>query len=120
MPRRPAYAIRWMIAFVEPEMACSVRIAFSNAARVTMSEGRMPQRTSSTICRPAASASWERRESAAGIAALLGSASPSASVMHAIVDAVPMTMQCPCERDIAFSSSAKSCSLIRPARSSSW
>ena len=30
-----------MIAFVEPEIACSARIAFSNASRVMMSDGRM-------------------------------------------------------------------------------
>ena len=109
-----------MIALVEPEIACSARIAFSNAARVRMSEGRRSCSTSSTICRPAASARCARRESTAGIAAPPGSVSPSASVTQAIVDAVPIVMQCPFERDIAFSISVKSCSLMRPPRSSSW
>ena len=40
-----------------------------------------------------------RRESAAGIAALPGSAMPSVSAIAAIVDAVPITMQCPAERE---------------------
>ena len=45
---------------------------------------------------------------------------PSASVTQAIVDAVPIVMQWPLERDIASSISVKSRSLMRPARSSSW
>jgi len=40
--------------------------------------------------------------------------------MQAMVDAVSIVMQCPFDRDIASSSSPKSCSLIRPPRSSSW
>jgi hypothetical protein len=109
-----------MIAFVEPEMACSARMAFSSASRVTTSEGRRSRSTSSTICRPAASARWARRESTAGMAAPPGSVSPSASVTQAIVDAVPIVMQCPFERDMESSISVNSCSLMRPARSSSW
>ena len=109
-----------MIALVEPEIACRARIAFSNASRVRMSAGRMSRSTSSTIWRPAVSARCARRESTAGIAAPPGGVSPSASVTQAIVDAVPIVMQWPLERDIESSISLKSCSLIRPARSSSW
>ena len=109
-----------MIAFVDPLMAWRVRMAFSNAPGVRTSEGRTPCSASATICRPAASATWERRESTAGIAAAPGRVSPSASVMQAIVEAVPIVMQCPWERDIAFSISPNSCSVIRPARSASW
>ena len=112
--------MRWMIALVEPEIACSARIAFSNASRVRMSEGRISCSTSPTMWRPAASAICARRESTAGIAAPPGSVRPSASVMQAIVDAVPIVWQCPFERDIASSISARSCSLMRPPRSSSW
>ena len=36
------------------------------------------------------------------------SVSPSASVTHAMVDAVPMVMQCPFDRDIEFSISTHS------------
>jgi hypothetical protein len=39
--------------------------------------------------------------------------------MQAIVDAVPIVMQWPFERDIEFSISVKSLSLILPPRSSS-
>ena len=58
--------------------------------------------------RPAASATCARRASTAGIAAAPGSVSPSASVTQAIVDAVPIVMQWPFERDIEFSISVKS------------
>ena len=84
-----------------------------------MSLGFRSCSTSSTICRPAASASWARRESTAGIAAPPGSVRPSASVTQAMVDAVPMVMQCPFERESEFSISVSSSSVIRPARSSS-
>ena len=56
-------------------------------------------RTISTMRRPDISASARRRESAAGIAALPGSVMPSVSAIAAIVDAVPITMQCPAERE---------------------
>jgi len=87
---------------------------------VRTSDGFRSRSTSSTICRPADSATCARRESTAGIAAAPGSVSPSASVTHAIVEAVPIVMQWPFERDIAFSISSNSTSVIRPARSSSW
>ena len=59
-----------------------------------------------------------RRESAAGMAALPGSAMPSASAIEAIVDAVPITMQCPAEREMHASISQNSSSLSCPARCS--
>ena len=43
--------------------------------------------------RPVIRASTLRRESTAGIAALVGSPMPSASTIDAIVDAVPIVMQ---------------------------
>ena len=95
-------------------------MAFSKAPRVRISDGFRSRSTSSTIFRPALSAMCARRESTAGIAAPPGSVMPSASVTQAIVEAVPIVMQCPFERDIEFSISVKSCSLIRPPRSSSW
>jgi hypothetical protein len=85
-----------------------------------MSAGFTSRSTSSTIFRPAASATCARRESTAGIAAAPGSVNPSASVTQAMVEAVPMVMQWPFERDIEFSISSNSTSVIRPARSSSW
>ena len=50
------------------------------------------------------------------MAALPGSVMPSASAIEAIVDAVPITMQWPAERDMQDSASQNSSSVIRPAR----
>jgi hypothetical protein len=59
-----------------------------------------------------------RRASAAGIAALPGSVMPSVSAIAAMVEAVPITMQCPAERERHASISQNSSSLRRPARRS--
>ena len=107
------------MALVEPPIAMSARIALSNASAVRISEGRgPPARAISTARRPASSASARRRESAAGIAAFSGSAIPSASASAAIVEAVPITMQWPVERDRQASTSQRSSSLSLPARRS--
>src|SRR5919199_1624467 len=116
MPRRPAMAVRWITALVEPPSAIIVRIAFSKAPRVMTSPGRIPSRPVSTIGRPTASAMRSRRASGAGIAAEPGRAIPSASAMAAIVDAVPITVQWPSERLIPSSSSRMASSSIVPAR----
>jgi hypothetical protein len=86
---------------------------------VRISVGFKSRSTSSTTFRPAASATWPRRASTAGIAAAPGRVRPSASVTHAIVEAVPIVMQWPCERDMASSISSNSRSVMRPARRSS-
>ncbi len=116
---RPAIAIRWMTALVEPPMAALVRIAFSKASRVRILEIVRSSWTISTMRRPAMRASTLRRASTAGIAALPGRPMPSASTMHAIVEAVPMVMQWPWERCMQPSASWKSSSVIVPARTSS-
>ena len=54
--------------------------------------------TISTMRRPAMRASTLRRASTAGMAALPGMPTPSASTIEAMVEAVPMVMQWPCER----------------------
>ena len=51
--------------------------------------------------------------------ALPGNATPRASTMLAIVEAVPITMQCPCERCMQDSASWNSSTVILPARTSS-
>ena len=61
----------------------------------------------------------QRRASAAGMAALCGRPRPSASTMQAMVEAVPMVMQWPAERDMQTSASRNSAWLIVPARTSS-
>jgi hypothetical protein len=53
------------------------------------------------------------------MAALPGSVIPSASAIDAMVEAVPMTMQWPLEREKQLSISHHSSSPSRPARSSS-
>src|SRR6266853_1001638 len=117
-PARPAIAIRWMIALVEPPMAMPVRTALSKASRVRTFDGFRSSRTISMMRRPDISASAMRRESAAGIAALPGRVMPSVSAIEAMVDAVPITMQCPAERERQDSISQNSSSLRRPARRS--
>ena len=102
---------------VEPPSAMSARIALSKAAAVRISEGLGPRASAiSTARRPDISASARRRESAAGIAALPGRARPSVSAIAAMVDAVPITMQCPAERERQASISDHTSSVISPAR----
>ena len=67
--------------------------------------------------RPAIRASRRRRESTAGIAALVGRPMPSASTIDAIVDAVPIVMQWPAERDMHDSASTRSANFISPVLS---
>ena len=72
-----------------------------------------------TIRRPVSCAITRRRLSAAGIAAQPGRLMPSASAIEFIVDAVPITLQWPTERDMQASASMKSASVISPALTSS-
>ena len=58
--------------------------------------------------RPAMRARTLRRASTAGKAALPGSPMPSASTIEAIVEAVPIVMQWPCERCMQLSASKNS------------
>ena len=64
--------------------------------------------------RPTIRASTLRRESTAGIAALVGRPMPSDSTIDAIVDAVPIVMQWPAERDMQASASGSSAIVIVP------
>src|SRR4249920_3425738 len=49
------------------------------------------------------------------MAALCGSVTPSASAMQAMVEAVPIVLQVPAERDMPDSADMNSCSVIVPA-----
>ena len=115
-PARPAIAMRWMIALVEPPSAMVAVTAFSKASVVRMSRGFRSSQTISTMRRPAAEAMREWSESAAGIDDAPGSVMPSASAAAAIVDAVPMVMQVPNERAMpsSISRQAHSSSVARP------
>ena len=64
-------------------------------------------------------ANRSRRASTAGQAALPGRVIPSASTILAIVEAVPIVMQWPGERDIACSAALNSVIVISPARTAS-
>ena len=65
---RPAIAIRWITALVEPPIAALARIAFSNAcARQDLATCVRSSWTISTMRRPAMRASTLRRASTAGI-----------------------------------------------------
>lgn len=112
-PRRPAIASRCTTALVDPPIAALTRMAFSKASRVSTVDSRWSSCTMATIRRPAACASAYRRESTAGRAADPGSWTPSASATQAIVEAVPMVMQCPRLRDMQISASAQSAAVIR-------
>ena len=111
---RPAIAIRCTTALVEPPIAPLTMIAFSNAFRVRIFDMRRSSRTMSTMRRPENRQSTLRRESTAGIAALVGKPMPRASTIDAIVDAVPIVMQWPAERDMHASASVRSASFISP------
>ena len=100
---------------VEPPIAALVRIAFSKAGFVMMSEGFRSSFTMSTIRRPVRCAITRRRLSTAGIAALPDSAMPSASAIDAMVLAVPIVLHEPGERDIDASASTNSSAVISPA-----
>ena len=107
------------MALVLPPIAMSARIALSKAAAVKSSKGRGPRSSAiSTARRPLISESTSRRESDAGMAALPGSVMPSVSAIAAIVDAVPITMQWPAERERQDSTSAISSSEMLSARRS--
>src|SRR2546423_7457306 len=108
-----------MTALADPPIAARARIAFSNASRVRILERKTFSFTSSTMRRPATRARTCLRASTAGIAALPGMPTPSASIIDAIVDALPIVMQCPCERCMQDSASWNSSSVILPARRSS-
>ena len=106
--------------FVDPPMAAFTLMAFSSDFRDTMSDGRTPSRTSSTMRLPARWARFLRRTSEAGMAAPAGKVSPRVSTMQAMVEAVPMVMQWPSLRVMQPSASRNSSSLMVPARNSVW
>src|SRR5438552_6495714 len=87
-----------MRPLVEPPIAWSTTCAFLNDAAVKNSRGRGPLALAiAAATLPLASADRNRSACGAGIVALIGSDRPSASVMQAMVLAVPITMQVPTE-----------------------
>ena len=114
---RLAIAVRWISPLVEPPIACSTTCALRNEAGVSTSLGFGPLFfASSAATRPLASAERNRSACGAGMVALIGSDSPIASVMQAIVEAVPITMQVPTEGASRALTASISCWSISPAR----
>ena len=106
-----------MSPLVEPPIACSTTCAFRNDAAVRNSLGRGPFALAiAAATLPLASAERKRSACGAGIVALIGSDSPSASVMHAMVLAVPITMQVPTDGASRPLTASISTSSISPAR----
>lgn len=104
---------------VDPPIAVLTRIAFSKACRVMIRCGVRSLPASATARAPVSSASVPRRASTAGSPEPPGSIIPRASVRQAMVEAVPMVMQCPADRFSDDSNSVNSSCDTVPARSSS-
>ncbi len=119
MPSRPATASRCTAKLVEPPIAELTTTAFSSARLVTTSDSRTFSRTSSTARMPDRWARARRRESTAGSAAMPGRVSPSDSAQQAMVEAVPMVLQWPAERDMHASVARNSSADMAPVRRAS-
>ena len=106
-----------MSPLVEPPIACSTTCALRNDAAVRNSLGFGPFALAiAAATLPLASAERKRSACGAGIVALIGSDRPSASVMHAMVEAVPITMQVPTDGASRPLTASISTSSISPAR----
>src|SRR6266480_2075006 len=106
-----------MRPLVDPPIACSTTCAFLNDDAVKNSLGRGPFAVAiAAATLPLASAERKRSACGAGIVALIGSDRPSASVMQAMVDAVPITMQVPTDGARRPLTASISTSSISPAR----
>src|SRR3954453_21692829 len=114
---RLAIAVRWIKPLVEPPMACNTTWALRNDDAVSNSLGFGPLAFAiSAATLPLASAERKRSACGAGMVALIGSDNPSASVMQAMVLAVPMTMHVPTEGARRLFTSSMSALLMLPAR----
>src|SRR5258705_9082189 len=106
-----------MRPLVEPPIACSTTCAFRNDDAVRNSLGRGPFAIAiAAATLPLASAERNRSACGAGMVALIGSDRPSVSVMHAMVLAVPITMQVPTDGASRPLTASISTSSISPAR----
>ena len=94
-------------------------MALRNDPRLSTWLGRRSCATISTASRPVSWACSSSRLSGAGVPAIPGSVIPSASVTHAMVEAVPIVLQWPLLRIIADSEARNSSRDMVPARTSS-
>src|SRR4051794_20650241 len=114
---RLAIAVKWIRPLVEPPIACSTTWALRNDAGVRNSLGLGPFAIAIVAATlPLASAERKRSACGAGMVALIGSDRPSASVIQAMVLAVPITMQVPTEGARRPLTASISTSSISPAR----
>ena len=114
-PASRANASRCKTALVDPPVAATPAIAFSNEARFTTSSGRRFSRRSWTTCAPAARVAAALRGSSAGMLAYPTGARPSSSVASAMVFAVYWPPHAPGPGQATSSSSCRARSGILPA-----
>src|ERR1700759_2341355 len=106
-----------MRPLVEPPIACITTCAFLNEDFVRNSLGFGPLALAiSAATLPLASAERKRSACGAGMVGLIGSDSPIAAVIQAMVEAVPITMQVPTEGARRPLTASISVSSISPAR----
>ena len=115
---RPAMAERCTTPLVEPPIACSMTMALRNASLVMISDGFGPPLVISAARLPVASAMRMRSAWTAGIVAAPGSVMPIASIMQAMVLAVPITPQVPIDGTSRSLATSISSPLMRPPRNS--
>src|SRR5216683_1282383 len=114
-PASLASASRWRTALVDPPVAATPAMAFSNEARFTTSSGRRFSRRSWTTCSPAARVAAPLRGSSAGMLAYPTGARPSSSVASAMVFAVYWPPHAPGPGQATSSRSCSARSVILPA-----
>src|SRR5882757_6393356 len=106
-----------MRPLVEPPIACNTTCAFRNDDAVKNSLGRgLFAFAIAAATLPLASAERKRSACGAGMVALIGSDRPSVSVMQAMVEAVPITMQVPTDGASRPLTASISASSVSPAR----
>ena len=115
MPTSRAIASRWRTPFVEPPEPATAAIAFSNASRVRICEGRVSSRTSFITSSPASRAACAFEGWVAGMPERPRGLMPRKSITSAIVLAVNWPPQAPAPGHATDSSACTSSSVIRPA-----
>ena len=108
-------AVRWIGQLVEPPRAVLTTMAFSNASRVRIRDGRRSSCTISTTRRPVRWLICSRSRYGAGIDAHPGIDIPNASARQFMESAVPMVLQCPTLGEDAATDSINSSYEISPA-----
>ena len=114
-PASRAIARRCRTALVEPPVAATQAMAFSNALRVRMSLGRTPLRNRSITNFPQRAPTSSLRESVAGMLAVPMGDRPMNSITVAMVLAVYWPPQAPAPGQATSSTCLSSASVMRPA-----